>query len=139
MRHSYLVRYLQLVFHNRLVLPLYVPIVKGKHSREHLVQDYAHGPPICGHVVAITFEDFRSKVGWSTSDFIRDLVMAENFCDAKVNNLQIAILVEDQVLQLKIAMHDVAIVEILKSKNQLHAVKFNVSFRKLNGLSKNLS
>ena len=68
--------------------------MERQYSCEHLVQDYAHGPPICGHVVSFTFEDFRSKVGWSTSDFIRDLVVAENLSDSVVNYLEVAFLVE---------------------------------------------
>ena len=82
-------------------------------SREHLVQDYAHSPPICCHAVAFPSEDLRSKVGRSTSDSLRDLIVTKNLSHTKVNYFQISVLIEKQVLQLQVTVHNIAIVEIL--------------------------
>ena len=46
------------------------------------------------------------------SFFIRDLVVAENLSDTKVNYLQISVLVKQKVFQFEVTVHNVAVMEV---------------------------
>ena len=108
--------------------------MERQNARQHLVQDYTHGPPICCHVIAFTFEDFRSEVCWSTGNFKRCLIMAEDLSNTEVNYLQVAEFIKQYILQLKISVHYVTIMEVLQPKDQLHTVELNLSFGEFFGL-----
>ena len=64
--------------------------------------------------------------------------MAEDLGNAEVDYLQVPVLIEQQVFQLEVAVHNVVLVEVLQPKDKLHTVEFYFSFTEPIGLTKDL-
>ena len=123
MRDSHLVWNLNLTLHDQLVLLLKYPVVKREYACQHLVHDRAHSPPVGREAVALTLEKLGGEVCWRSCHFVRDLVVPQHSCHAEVSNLEVTSLVQEQVLQLQISMHDIVVVKVLEPIHKLDHVK----------------
>ena len=57
--------------------------------------------------------------------------MAEDPDHAKVDDLEIAIVIDQQVFNLEISVHDAAVVEVLDAKDELDGEELDLLFSKL--------
>ena len=103
-------------------------------SGEHLVHNNAYSPPIGGEGVTVASQELRCEVSGCSRHFERDLVLEEDPGHAKINDLQVALLIQKQVLQLKVSMHDVLVVEILDAKDELDDEELDLLLVELAGL-----
>ena len=81
--------------------------------------------------MTIAFEQLRSEVGRSSYDIVRNLVMAQDSCHTEVNDLQIASLVQKQVLQFQVSVHNVAVMQVFYAQDKLNDVKLDLLFFEL--------
>ena len=96
-----------------------VPAMEGQGSSEQLVHDNAYSPPIGREGVTIASQEFRCKVSWCARPHERGLTLEEDSGHAEINDLQVALLIQKQVLQLEVPVHDVMVVEVLDAEDEL--------------------
>jgi hypothetical protein len=88
--------------------------LEGTHAVYHLEKDYAQRPDICFVGVYFSFEYFRRHVDGRTEHGFGHLVCGvEVFAESEVSKFDDAVMEED-VVGLHIAMHDVVLVEYLE-------------------------
>ena len=97
---------------------------KGRHTKEKLIDDYTSGPPVDAFVVARFCQDLRRVVLRSATRCRSQVLVVQLPGHAKVNNLQIALVVEHQVLQLEVSVHDVLFVQSAKAYDKLPGQEF---------------
>ena len=131
MRDSNGVRNLRLLLHDHLALASLVSIVEGKLAREHLKHDNADCPPVGGESMAFPFEKLWSEVARRSCHIVRGLVHAEDSSHTEVNDLQIASLVQKQVLQFQVSVHNVAVMQVFYAQDKLNDVKLDLLFFEL--------
>ena len=98
---------------------LCAPAMERQGSGEHLVHENAYSPPIGRECVTVTSQEFRRKISGCSCPFERCLVLKEDPGHAEINDLQVALLIQEQVLQLKISVHDVLVVKVLDAEDEL--------------------
>eukprot|EP00968_Pinguiococcus_pyrenoidosus_P002425 scaffold135_cov249-Pinguiococcus_pyrenoidosus.AAC.9 len=108
-----------------------VPRVPGRQPREHFVRDHAEAPPVDGFAVSNPIQNFRRHVlrGAAHALGTRRRLLDARLCKAKVPKLDVAIVLEEDVLGLQVAVHDVPRVEMLQCERQLGRVEARDSLR----------
>ena len=104
-------------------LPL--AVVEWCHTDKHLVYDDAYGPPVNGEVMTLVGNHLWGKVLGSATESLRKLPLLQGFCQAVVDNFQETVFVDEDVLELKIAMHNTLAMEVTYSKDNLRSVEAN--------------
>ena len=131
MRHTNLVRDLYRIVYNRLILPVHYPVVEWEHAGKHLVHDDTDSPAIDTLVILFSIELLWGIVVWCSSCCSFRLTLSHGKGKTEIDELEIAVLVEHDVLQLDIAVHDTLLMQLDQSKNNLGHVEFYLTFRKL--------
>ena len=92
---------------------LVVAVVEGQVAADHLVHDNADTPPVHRATVVVVLEHLRGQVFRGPAKGRRrspecDFLLAQ----PKVGDLDVALAVEQQVLQLEVAVDDAAVVQV---------------------------
>ena len=95
--------------------------VERSGAHKHLVEDATNGPPVSTLVVA-PIEHFRGHVLCRASHLVHINTLVKHLCKAKVNDPQIAIVINHQVMGLNVAMHYVTAVDVLHSLDNLSCI-----------------
>ena len=95
-----------------------VLVVEGGDADDHLVDDAAEGPPVHLLPVALFLDDLRGEVLGGAADGLGELVPHE-LGEAEVRELEIAVLADEDVLGLEVAVDDAVGVEVLECEEDL--------------------
>ena len=98
---------------------------------KHLVHDDTDSPAIDTLVILFSIELLWGIVVWCSSCCSFRLTLSHGKGKTEIDELEIAVLVEHDVLQLDIAVHDTLLMQLDQSKNNLGHVEFYLTFRKL--------
>ena len=90
-------------------------------AHEHLVDEHARRPPVDGLAVALGLDDLGREVLGRAAE--RPRAVLDQLGEAEVDDLQVALAVEQQVLGLEVAVDDVAVVEVLEREHHRRAVE----------------
>lgn len=90
-------------------------------QRYHLVENAAKRPDVWLLVVRLLLANLGRQVVWRADRSLSAVVgVLQNARDAEVADLDLVVLGHENVLRLKIAMQDFAIVDVLDGKSHLH-------------------
>ena len=100
-----------------------VVVVERVDARQHLIGEDAERPPVHGLAVALVQEHFGGEVLRRATQRIsaRLAVLGET----KVCELQVALLVDENILRLQISVNDVQRVEVLEHQRDLRGIEPN--------------
>ena len=101
---------------------------EGRIAGGHLVDEHAECPPVDGLVVALAENDLGRQVLGRAAQCPRAALDALG--EAEVGHLQVAVLVDKQVLGLQIAIQDLQVVQVLEREHDLRAVEARVRLGK---------
>ena len=87
-------------------------VVKWSDTDEHLVNEDAEGPPVHGEIVPLLHNHLRCQILRRPTERLRQVVLWQRLRQPVVNDLEVALLVQQNVLQLQIAVHDSLRVQI---------------------------
>jgi len=108
---------LNLSLENLLVDSHGIIVIERIDSSQHLVGEDAHRPPVDGLAMAFVEEHFGGEVLRRTAKRISARLAI--FGEAEIGELEIALLVNENVLWLEIAVDNVQGVEILEHESHL--------------------
>jgi len=105
-------------------------VVRFVHERRsaggHLVQQDAQGPPVNAKAVTFHVENLGGQVLSCAAEGVGlVLSVVEELGEAEVSQRHISILVHKHVLRLQVPMHDVVLVQVAHSENNLRANKLH--------------
>ena len=109
-------------------VPILVP--ERRHSDQHLVQQDADGPPVDTEVVSRLIQHFWRHVFGSTADCGRQFVILKHFSQAEINQLDIAVLIEQDIFQFEVSVSDSSLVQVPEAKNDLSGIELDSLLRK---------
>lgn len=112
---------------------LALAVVEGGHTDEHLVDQDAQRPPVDREIVALVHYHLRGQVLRRAAESLRRLAIRESFGEAVVDDLEVAVLIDEHVFKLEVTVHDSLAVQVADSHRNLHGVKRD------NGLGQSLS
>lgn len=98
--------------------------------RAHLVDENAQRPPVNREAVADVLDYFRGQVLGCAAHRDGDLFV-DTLCEAEIGDLEVALRVDQQILGLKITVHDAQIVEVLEREHHLGGVEPGLRLRVL--------
>ncbi len=103
---------------------LVVVVVEGEAAGHHLVHDDADAPPVDGAPVVHVLQHLRGQVLRGAAEGLGgaaevDVLLAQ----AEVGDLDVAVLVQEEVLQLEVAVDDAKLVQVVDGADDLGAVK----------------
>ena len=78
----------------------------------------------------LSLKDFWSHVWERTSCVTNATVVADKHREAKVDDLEIAFVVNYYILRLQVSMHNTALVDVLDGIYDLHCVVLDIRFGK---------
>lgn len=94
----------------------------GHLAKDHLVEADSYRPDVCLDIIGLAVQHFRGHIERRPQDSLDLLILgAQQFGEPEVSQLNDAIVLED-VRELEIAMHDLALDEGLKSMEDLHEI-----------------
>ena len=93
MSDAHLVGNLQLFLYNVFFLGLRSFVLERMHPKHQIESNTSDGPPVCGEVVLVAFDNFRGQVLWRAARRVCIRVMAKQLCYAEIYDLQIALVV----------------------------------------------
>lgn len=100
--------------------------MEGQEAGEEDIEDDAAGPEVClGAVVPASAENLRGHVRWSSALGVEKSVVVALFWEcgeAEVGDLEVAIVIEEEVLRLEVAVGDAAAVAELDGAYELAEV-----------------
>eukprot|EP00966_Prymnesium_polylepis_P053451 1235945-Prymnesium_polylepis.1 len=96
---------------------------KRRGTCKHLVQHHAHPPPVGGAVVPLAQDQLGRDVLGRAAECPRILVLAHHLCKAKIDQLQVAMFVEQQVLRLEVTVCDSPVVQVLERHSDRRTVE----------------
>lgn len=79
-------------------------------AKEHLENEDANGPPVHVFVVARVIQYFRCHIHRRAALSPRHLLLADHLGQAEVNQLNVAVVVQQDVLKLQVSVNDVLVV-----------------------------
>lgn len=100
------------------------------HAYPHFVNQNSECPPVDRKIVTRLQNHLRSKILRCSTICPGHAARVEHFCQTKVDNFEIAIHVNEDVLQLEVPMNNALAMEISQCQGNLHCVKFNLFFLK---------
>ena len=102
---------------------LAIGVKEWARPEQHLEDEYADGPPVDHSVVACACDDLWSEVLSRPTERHCRLAMVEVLGETKVYDLDVAVCVDHDVLQLDVAVHDAALVELAQGHDDLSSVE----------------
>lgn len=95
---------------------------------EELVEENAEGPPVDGLAVTLVTDHFGGEVFWSATEGV-GLAIVDLLSETKVNKLEVAIGVEQDVLRFEIAVGDALnVVQVFKDQRDFGDVEAGGGF-----------
>lgn len=106
--------HLELSRQNLLVKLAGIFVFKRQKAREHRKQDHSRGPHInATPVVQLALDHLGSGVAWRSTSSLESLSLLVGVGQAKVNQLQILLVVEQEIFRLQISVHNAQLVQVL--------------------------
>ena len=104
---------------------------EGCVSEVKLKDEDADGPPIHAFVVLaiLAVQDFGRHVLWSADILSRALTWTQDGRQAEINELDVAVLADDNVFSFQVSVDDVFSMKIAQRYNYLSDVKLHQSLR----------
>ena len=99
-------------------------------SHQHLKDENTDGPIVNHTVVAALLEDFRREVLGRATVGLCKLVVHQQACETKVDNLDVPIRANHDILKLEVSVHDSFIVQMSDSNDQLSCEELSLFFCK---------
>ena len=94
-------------------------------TNEHLVHEHADGPPVDRKVVTRLLENLGGHVLRRASNGTRQLSLLQALSQSKVNQLDVAILIEQDVLKLHVSVSDALLVQVADAENELNGIELD--------------
>lgn len=85
-------------------------------GEEH-IHEHAKAPPVHGAVVPVSKDILGRDVAWGATERVCAVALIEDLGKAKVTELGVAVVVDEDVLGLEVAVHNVALVQVLQGQN----------------------
>lgn len=106
-------RELDLLHQDQREQDVVITVVERQPAAHHLVHYDSGAPPVHGQPVIVVLEHLRGQVFRRAAEGLRGATVRDLFlAQAKVGDLDVAVLVQQQVLQLQIPVHDLVRVQI---------------------------
>ena len=103
-----------------------VLVVKRSDTDNHLVDQDTESPPVNGEVMACLADHLGRKVFWCPTVALGELItLAQNFGKAIVYDFNVADIINHDVFQLEISMHNTFLVEFSDSQCNLYSVELD--------------
>ena len=102
---------------------LTLSIEEGRHSNEHLIHQNAKGPPIDISVMTRIVNHLRCKILGSAAITLRQLIILQHFRQPIINDLQITLIINKDIFQFKISMHNTLLVQLTNCKGNLGSIE----------------
>lgn len=106
-----------------------VIIVEGINTGVHFVDENTEGPPVNGLSVTLVQQHLRSKILGSTTECVGTSFAV--FGKTEIGKLQVAFIIDENVLWLEITVDDVLRVKVLEHECNLGAIKHSMLSVKL--------
>ena len=102
-----------------------------RESKVQLEDEYANGPPIHAFVVLaiLAVQDLGRHVLWSADVLTRALTRTQDGRKAEIDELNVAVLADDDVLTFQVSMNDVLAMEVAQRDNYLSDVELHQVLR----------
>lgn len=98
-------------------------------ASEHFIDEGTEGPPINFFVVALTAQHFGGNVlGWAAEGVCFGVKSQSSLAQSKINEANVTLHVEQQVLGLEIAIHNVVVVQIAEGQHHFSSVESSAVF-----------
>lgn len=111
---------------NQIVHLILIWVVKWRDSDDHLVNQDAKSPPVQGLVVARAHDHLWGKILWSATERIGLFsILLHNLGQSEICQHDVAIVVKQNVFWFKIAIDDVAFVQVTDGECNLCCIKFS--------------
>jgi len=96
-------------------------LVKGRVSYEQFVRHNSKGPHIDGLVVSFGHDDFRCEHLGGSAQSVR--LFAHDFGESQIDNLAIALLVDENIFKLQVSVRDLSLVKVSQRFNDARRVE----------------
>lgn len=109
---------------------MHICCLERNSSVKHSIEYYSSAPDIrLEAFIALTSEDFRGNVCWSTTllSLVRVSIL-NNLADSKIADLDISFRSKQNVVEFDVSVQDTLRVHILKTKNDLTEHKLGIIF-----------
>ena len=115
-----MVRHLVLRLDNLLVELLRVLVFERKKPANHRVEDHPAGPNVCAKsVILLASDHLGRRVARTATSCLQFFARLVQITEAKVNNLDVVIVIEQQVLRLQISVDHSELVYVLDAAQDL--------------------
>mmetsp|Transcript_22723 Transcript_22723/g.77302 ORF Transcript_22723/g.77302 Transcript_22723/m.77302 type:complete len:322 (+) Transcript_22723:16-981(+) len=98
-----------------------VLVAERRHARAHLVDEHPQRPPVDSLVVALAHDDLRGYVVGGAAHGVRAALHLLR--EAVVHHLDVALGVQQEVLGLEVAVHNVLLVHVLQHEQHARGVE----------------
>lgn len=95
---------------------------------EKLPSKDAKGPPIDHVIVALLVNDLGSHIVWRTTQYRRLLIFIKFGSQSEINQLNVAILINHDVLSFQITIHQFVFMKVTQNKGQLERNNLRLRF-----------
>ena len=84
-----------------------VMIVEGQPATHHFIHDDSHAPPVDSSAVVVILQHLGGQILWGAAKGLGGAAKVDVFfAQAKVRDLNVAIVVQQKVLQFQVAVDD---------------------------------
>ena len=101
----------------------------------HLVREHADTPPVNDEVVPATEDHLGREVLRRAADGPGALVGGDDLGEAEIDDLEVAVLIDEQVLRLEVAVGDEVLVQVLEPARDVGGVESDVALTQLGPLT----
>lgn len=84
---------------------------------EEDIHKHAEAPPVHGAVVAMRKDVLWSDVSRRPTEGVRAIALIEDLCKAKVADLRVAVVVDEDILRLQVPVNDVVLMQVLQGQH----------------------
>ena len=96
---------------------------------EHFINKDAYGPPINSFVVSCMADHFWGEILGCTAVGHGHFIGLKHLCETIVNDLNVARLVDHDILKFQVSVHNAFCMELSNCNNDLCGIKFDNFFR----------
>lgn len=114
-------RVARLRVNNLLVYVHGVVVGERRMSSMHLIDQNTKGPPVDGLAMTLVEEDLWCDILRCAANGVG--AFGDDFCEAVVDQFEVAIVSDHNVLRLQVAINDVFAVQVLEDTCDLRAIK----------------